>query len=316
LVQIFPIIYNISTTMNTIPEKQNQESNLKLLAAQRQLYSEAKFFQILSFILSFPVTLVISFLTSFVVWLQPYSVLYGILISILELTFLSKKQKDNQEKAAQIQQEFDCNVLELNWHKLNCGNKVDREIIQEFNKKYKSKNNNYSDLEDWYSCSIINAPILYARLICQRSNIWWDSQLRIRYANTFFITFIIFTFIIFIIGCVRNFNFQTFIVIIGQLAPSIIFTYRQYNDNKEAAEKLNLLKNRAEIFIEKTKEGHLRKEALEKESYQLQNQIYNNRRLNPPIINWFYTRLRNENEESMNIAVEDLVEDLKKSNIF
>jgi hypothetical protein len=38
-------------------------------------------------------------------------------------------------------------------------------------------------LKDWYPVSVGQLPIHEARLICQRSNIWWDAKQKLRYCN-------------------------------------------------------------------------------------------------------------------------------------
>ncbi|WP_016951483.1 S-4TM family putative pore-forming effector [Anabaena sp. PCC 7108] len=49
---------------------------------------------------------------------------------------------------------------------------------------------------------------------------------------------------------------------------------------------------------------------LERESYILQNQIYDNRRLSPLIFDWLYSRLKKQNEEQMNKGAEVLIKEL------
>ena len=169
--------------MNNIPKEQNSQRRLELLAAQRQLYSDAKNLHLISVIISVPIVIVWSIMVALFPSLAVYTALWGIIATFLELLILSRLQKSAQEKAAKIQQIFDCEVLQFNWASLNCGVRVEPETIIEASNRYKRKNLNFTKLQNWYPVSVEQLPIHQARIICQRSNVWWDAQLRRRYSK-------------------------------------------------------------------------------------------------------------------------------------
>lgn len=169
--------------MNNIPQAQNTQRSLDLLAAQRQLYSDAKGLQMVSVIMSVPVVIAWSILVALFPPLAVYAALWGIVATLLELLFFSRLQKSTQEKAAKIQQIFDCEVLQFNWASLNCGVRIEPETIVDASNRYKRKKRNLKKLQNWYPISVGQLPIHQARIICQRSNVWWDAQLRRRYSK-------------------------------------------------------------------------------------------------------------------------------------
>ena len=110
--------------MNNIPQEQNTQRQLDKLAAQRQLYSDAKSLQIISVVISVPLVIAWSIFVAILPKMAVYAGLWGISVTFLELLIFSRLQNSTQEKAAKIQQLFDCEVLQFNWLNLNCGIRI------------------------------------------------------------------------------------------------------------------------------------------------------------------------------------------------
>ena len=301
--------------MNNIPQEQNLQRRLELLAAQRQLYSDAKNLQIISVIISVPVVIAWSILVALFPTLAVYAALWGIIATFLELLVFSRLQKSTQEKAAKIQQIFDCEVLQFNWASLNCGVRVERETIIDASNRYKRKNLNFiQQLQDWYPISVGQLPIHQARIICQRSNVWWDAQLRRSYSKWIIIILLSLTVIVSLIGLIGGLTFEKFLLaILVPLIPAFVFGLRQYTEHNEAATRLDRLRENAEVLFEQVISRRYTTQDLERESYSLQTQIYDNRRRSPLILDWLYSRLRNKDEEQMNKGAESLVQELTQN---
>jgi SMODS-associating 4TM effector domain len=300
--------------MNNIPQDQNILSRLNLLAAQRQLYSDAKIIQAISVIVCIPLAVVSSIIVAMLPKYTVYAALWGILATFLDLLFLSRLQKSTQEKAAKIQQCFDCEVLQLNWAKSNCGMEIDPETIHDASIRFLGKNKNYSALEDWYPISVGKLPIHQARIICQRANVWWDAQLRRRYSRQVITILALLTTIIFLIGLIGGLTIEKFVLaILAPLVPAFVSGLRQCVENGEAATKLDRLRENTEILVRETIDGKSTPQDLESKSYDLQGQIYENRRRSPLIFNWIYSLLKRKDEENMNIGAEYWVEKLIKN---
>jgi SMODS-associating 4TM effector domain len=300
--------------MNDISQRQNTQRGLDLLAAQRQLYSDAKTLQLVSIIIGVPVVIVWSILVAIFPQLAVYAGLWGIIAALLELLVFSRLQKSTQEKAAKVQQIFDCEVLQFNWESLNCGIRVEPELIIDALNRYRQKHLNYSSLQNWYPPIVEQVPIHQARIICQRANVWWDAKLRRRYAKWVVIILITLTISVLLIGLIGGLNLEKFLLaVLAPLMPAFVLGLRQYSEHNEAANRLDRLREDAESLVQKVINNKLQPQDLELESYSFQTQIYDNRRRSPLIFDWLYSRLRRRHEEQMNKAAESLVEDLIKT---
>ncbi|MTJ22380.1 MAG: hypothetical protein AN485_02890 [Anabaena sp. MDT14b] len=300
--------------MNNIPQEQNTPHQLERLAAQRQIYSDAKNIQNINIILSIPSVIIWSILIAIFPSLQIYAALWGLSITLLEQAILSHLQKSLQEKAAKIQQLFDCNIFELDWSKLCSGSRPEPELIVNSAAKYRKKDPNYLQLKDWYPVSVGQLPIHEARLICQRSNIWWDAKQKRRYCNLILFGLIAITIIVFLVGLIGGLTLEKFVLaIVTPLLPAFIFAIRQYIENKQAANRLDNLRENSENIWQQVINRRITPQELERESYILQHQIYDNRRLSPLIFDWLYSLLKKQTEEEMNKGAAVFIEELLQS---
>lgn len=297
--------------MNNILQEQNTQRSLDLLAAQRQLYSDAKGLQMVSVIMSVPVVIAWSILVARFPPLAVYAALWGTIATLLELLFFSRLQKSTQEKAAKIQQIFDCEVLQFNWASLNCGVRIEPETIVDASNRYKRRKRNLAKLQNWYPTGVGKLPIHQARIICQRSNVWWDAQLRRRYSKWIVFVLLVLTITVLLIGFIGGLTLEKFLLaILAPLTPAFVFGLRQYTEHNEAADRLDRLRENAEALVQEIINRRYTPQDLEGESYSLQTQIFDNRRRSPLILDWLYSRLRNEDEEKMNKGAESVVQEL------
>jgi hypothetical protein len=204
--------------------------------------------------------------------------------------------------------------IKFNWASLNCGVRVEPETIIDASNRYKRKNLNFTKLQNWYSVSVGQLPIQQARIICQRSNVWWDAQLRRRYSKWIIIILVSLTIIVLLIGLIGGLTLEKFLLaVLVPLIPAFVFGLRQYTEHNEAATRLDRLRENAEVLVQEVISGRYTPQDLERESYSLQTQIYDNRRRSPLILDWLYSRLRNKDEEQMNKGAESLIKELTQN---
>ncbi|EBR7725412.1 hypothetical protein CA319_23380, partial [Salmonella enterica] len=99
----------------------------------------------------------------------------GILIfTIITNGYISITKKN----AAKIQEEFDCDVLDIPWNELKCGDKVNHRIIVKAAEKYKEKYNT-DILNNWYISQEYKLPPLKMTILCQNENTEWDLSQRV-----------------------------------------------------------------------------------------------------------------------------------------
>lgn len=161
----------------SITSKQNQPENLTLLAAQRQIYSAAKCFQLVRLVGAVlvgaaapPLVLVWSSLTT------PMAFLGGIALAVD--IFLKWLERGMLRRAAAIQEQFDISVFELPWNSIAVGRQVTPELVYGASRKFRGDR---AALRDWYA-DVNEMPRPLDVLFCQRSNLVWDWRLRLSYA--------------------------------------------------------------------------------------------------------------------------------------
>jgi hypothetical protein len=246
--------------------------------------------------------------SSFKVWVA----LWGIGLWLIDILILSKYQKQLKEKAAIIQERFDCEVLGLPWNPLKANNSIDHELIKEYSDKYNNSKPAMPSIRDWYPTSVEHLPLALGRLVCQRANCWWDSNQRRSYATLLTITLLIVVIGMFIVGLLVKLTLEEFILIIGvPLMPIITLVMRQINEQLEAADRLDRLKAYTDKLWHEAVTG-LDDEILLMRSRTLQDEIFDGRKRNAPIFDWVFRRLRKDYESQMNHSSDELVGEARK----
>jgi hypothetical protein len=298
--------------MNKIPETQLEPTQLKYLAAQRQLYSDAKFIQAFQAGINVFGPPILAVLVGYCSMHPVYAACCGIIVTFLNILWFTPRQQSLKKKASGIQELFDCNVLQLQWRELKAGSQLEIETIEKYDLKYKRKKHDHSELENWYPKNVGKLPIHLGRVLCQRSSCWWDAELRQRYGNLVIWILGILTVLILFFGLGGGFTLEEFILAVAlPFIPAFVLGIRQYKEYTESATRLGQLRKYAEGIWDKGL-GGVSPEELTHNSRDLQDEIYNHRRTSPLIFNRLYKRYRKEMEEQMNGAVDKLIEDALK----
>src|SRR6266446_3154970 len=299
--------------LNDIAKKQNTQQQLERLAAQRYLYSQAKSVLGIQLAVDLLSPLVLATIVAFVPSFDVYVAFIGVIAGATDL-LLESYESSHKRRAADIQEIFDCDVLELECRDLQVRRRPITEIIMEAARDYKRSDQNYSHLKNWYPPVVEKIPLYLARLVCQRINCWWDSQLRRRYVRVVVIVLLFLCASVFAIGLINGLTVaKLFLAVIFPLLPTFIWAYREIKGQTEAANEKDELRKYAEELWEDTIHKKLPIEEVEKKSRNLQDEIYHNRRSNPFILDWFYRRLLRKNEEFMNRGAEELVNEALQS---
>lgn len=180
-----------------ILEEQNSEKNLRLLVTQRALYSRSKSFkncELLILVISIAISVLpiipIKFSKSYPEYYFGLAATFFLTISLL----IGKVSKNSQEKAAEIQQQFDCSLFKLDYQPV-----VDNEEILKISDEAISKDSGIKEqVRNWYTDAISKFNFPYSALACQQQNIGWNISLDKRYLN--FLLFFLLSLIILILG--------------------------------------------------------------------------------------------------------------------
>ena len=299
--------------MNKIPETQLEPTQLKRLAAQRQLYTDAKAIQKIQIGLSALGPPILVVLVEYFCLLPVYAACCGIIVTLLNILGFTPWRQSLKKKAAKIQELFDCDVLELNWRELTVGSRVEMETIEKYALKHKRKDRDYSKLENWYPKDVGELPIHIGRVVCQRENCWWDAQLRRRYVRLVILTLGIFAVIALYLGIKGGFSPEkSILALVIPLMPAYVLGIQQRKENTESATRLDELRKYAEGLWEKALQGTASEE-LTHASRDLQDMIYNSRRKNPLILDEFYKLFKKKDEELVNKTSGELAKEALES---
>jgi hypothetical protein len=302
--------------MNTIPQAQTEAAQLDRLAAQKNLYSKAKRIQGWQLILSVPCVILWSFAVLVLPGLRVYEALWGIVITILSSVALDRWQETLKERAAKIQERFDCDVLQMDWSDLKVGSRPDAELIAEQAAQYRHNDPDCKSLRDWYARAVGSLPIHLGRLVCQRSSCWWDAKLRRRYAVWVLVTLGVFSALVVTLGLLKGATLEDFVLAgIMPLMPAITLAIRQFYEHNDAAARADKLKECAERLWSEALRGTLSPDGIAARSRQLQDEIFEHRRRSPLIFDWMYDCLRNHDEELMNKGAEALVAEVSSGGV-
>lgn len=294
--------------MNQISLIQNSEKQLQRLAAQRELYNAAKSLHLLQIILTVILPVALALVALYITSYAVVSAIFGVLSLIVDMSLIDLAITKNKEKAAKIQELFDCDVLELPKSPLKVVDDVTVEVVLQHYNAHAKIASNIEKIRNWYPTRIHELPLHIARIICQRINCWWDSKLRRKYAFILKCICIAVFGSMLLIGYLRDLTLIDVTLIASGLIPLFQFSIKQANDNIEAACRLDQLVQFSISLWEKALNGES-VDSLKSDARKLQDEIYEHRKRSPLILNFYYHWFRDKDELLMNKTADILVEE-------
>lgn len=304
--------------MNNIVLRQNEQKSIEILAAQRITYTQGKKLQTFEFFIS--VILVVFFnLLALAIqkfaedYLFELNIFIAFVVSIALLMsegILNPSIIKRKEKGAKLQELFDCYVLDIDHNSIKMGVSPDYESIHSLYKKFTSDKGDIKLLKDWYSKDVGDVPIEYGRIICQRSNFWWDATLRLRYRK-FIIILAIFLFLFLLaVTSFVGLTFNSFLInVLIPFLPALILVVKRVNQHSQAISSKKYLKEKVEEVWEDILVSDMSDSELYSISRELQNEIFENRKNNILIPEFIYKKLRANQEEDMGYSVKKMVDE-------
>lgn len=295
--------------MNNITTEQNSQKQLERLAAQRELYSSAKRWHIVQVVLTVIIPVLLATIAFFKNDVATISGIFGVTSFLIDISFIEPLIKKRKTKAAKIQELFDCEVLEIPKSPLKIVDDITvEEVLLHYNAHTKNENN-IDKLKDWYSPKVGLLPIKIARILCQRTNCWWDSKLRERYSFFLKTTSVIVFATLLLAGYISDSSLIKITLIAAGLVPFFQFTIKQCNDNVEASKRLNELIAYSNQIWDYAIDCNYSKDMLEVNSRRLQDEIFEHRTKSPLIPDLYYNLFKDNDEVLMNRSSEILIEE-------
>lgn len=285
--------------MNEIVEKQNQKSSIEKLFAQRKIYSEAKFILYARFMMALLLAVFVPIVGIMLPDKKIYLAIFSVVYLIIEF-LLEKIEKNKKSNATKIQEFFDTEVFGLGWNFVVAGKKPEQELISGY--ILKSSEKDLEALKNWYPKNISTLPRNYGIIICQKSNVWWDSDLRKKLILMLYLLLSLISLIIIIFNL--NTTLGNFIIGILPVVPLYKVIINQIISYGRSIIRLNHLKEKLDYMVENTQQESVSDTGLR----LIQDEIYRHRMESQSVPDLFYKIFRNKSEKIMNLTAEQLIE--------
>ena len=294
---------SLNMAKNNIVELENSQGHINQLKAARHLYTKAGHYSTsyMFFCAFIPVVISIGrmFLSPDDHFALNAMMAYGV-VALVAGFILESEVSKHRKLAAKIQQLFDCEVFGLEWDSHLWGAKPSLENI----------NDNIGNLQNdgfynWYDSLIEGLDRMEAILICQRTNLAYDSKLRRQFNFIVSTIATVVSLFILIVSFYRNEGIQTAIVFVGvPLVPMIKWFFSTKKRNLDDIESCESLKSFIDNSLGKLKKNH--RAINESALYQIQDRIYIHRKTAFKIPDSLYNIMRKDQEESVRTMVNQL----------
>jgi hypothetical protein len=301
--------------MNNIATIQNDQKQLERLSAQRELYSSAKKLYVIQIWGNVVIPIAFAVTSLFHFKVAVFAAMFAIVFFIIDLILIIPVISIKKGKAAKIQELFDCDVLQIPKSPLKTSSDIAVEEVLLHYEAHNKIKSNVEKVRDWYSPEISSLDIDFARLICQRTNCWWDAKLRVRYMNTLRLMSVIIPLIILVAGIMIKMQIDELVLIASSLMPLFKFAGKEFSDHKTANDRLEKTHNYILKIWDNVLKNCYEKGTLLSESRMIQDEIYEHRTKSPFILDFIYNLFREKNELLMNKTAAILVLEIKQLNL-
>ncbi len=288
---------------NNIVTKQNEQTFIDRLAAQRHLYSKAKRLSNIVFVVCvlLPVLLAIAkVLYPECDRLPKIIIVYSVIATLLRI-WLKDLSTSLKVTAARIQQLFDCELFGLEWNKPLCGATPKPEDVLKA-----TKGASYKKLNNWYETIVSQLPPSVGVLVCMRTNVVYDQSLRKAYSILCYVLTFIAIIAVAVLGMWKNAGmwdaFLYGIVPLMPLVTWVIDLHKQHSANYKALCNIEPL---LEAGFVQAKEQHCVNQNILQE---IQNFIFLHRKTSYLVPDLFYKLNRKKNEAAAYYGAEKVCE--------
>jgi hypothetical protein len=266
---------------NGIAVRQNEEKAIAMLAAQRQLYNDAKKLGTISIVLSvwlpFAMALILLFLPEESICKNVSYILA--IVSMLFSFVVDKHINDKKKLAAFIQQKFDVYVYNMPWDERIFGKQknVNQDIVT-YSKQIIENSDKKERLYNWYTPTVDNRDLLTSILLCQRENLSWDVGLRKRYRLSSIIMIVFLCSFVIVMGLWQNESIAMLLWRFAFIVPMLEWLFDTVKTLNKDMERLKELDEIINNDVSKTMDElqDIQKMIFEhrKECYAIPNVIY------------------------------------------
>lgn len=298
--------------MNQIAERQANAKNKLILRARDRNYRSAKMTQGTVVVLSILLPVVGVMVGPHNPEVRPYVALASLILLLLEIAIIDQVQKDRLKRGAKLQEQFDTEVFDLPWNRFVAGACVEPEDVRAMSAKPLSATRE-KHFENWYEPCVEQIPLHLARLVCQRTNISYDAQLRRKYGGRLLGVTLLFGFGLLFAGLTMGLKFSDLVItLLVPFIPVLSWALKERQQHCNTAASLTNLGKEWDTIWKQALNGASEAE-VGRMSRDLQDAIYQHRERSPLVFDWVYYRLRESNEDEAHHAAQELVAMAKKA---
>lgn len=302
-----------SANMNDIPTRQNDDAQLRYMRAARQFYSDGK--RLLAFqmflTVGVPIVGVLLGLVTADPTVKAIVAFLSLTIAIVDASVMDRSLKKMVARGARAQEKFDCDLLVVPWDGFTVGAPLDPEEIHQAARRFSSKNSD-DTLRDWYPQIVGTIPLHYARIICQRTNLWYDSTLRQYYGRTVLGIALVAFFALVLVALIGKVGLGDFVIVaLAPASPLLGWSVREFFRQRDTVLGQNEVRKHADALWNRAKASGCDEAECDAQSRQFQDAIFNRRSTGPLIFNWVYRLKRPGLEDQMNAGAEQLINELR-----
>lgn len=289
---------------NQIAARQNEARFLELQAAKNWLYDRARSVGRVQIWVAVVAPLVLSAGQAIEPNLAPWVPLYAVLALFISPE-LDAWQQRLRAHAALVQEVFDRDLLDMKWPDHAVGTRPSVEDVRRWARRYSGR---ASEWKDWYPPAVGQLPLPIARIACQRTNSWWDSTLRKRYANYLAVGGYGVVGIVFLVGAVRQQTILQVMAVTSLLAPVVSWILRERRRQRATADGRERLAEWTQSLEGRWRAKRVDDEFVNEEAEEIQRATYKQRVEGALIPRWLYRWSRAEHEDAVRAATDALVQ--------
>jgi len=291
---------------NAIPQRQNEEDQLRLMRARQWTYRVATRFLTAQIILTVAIPILGSILTIFFPGVRPHLAALALTILVLDTVYLDRHYKSLVKRSAKISEQYDCVVLELPWNNFVVGEKAEPEDIGRAARAW-SANESDDELRDWYPVAAGAMPISLGRILCQRTNLRYDSSLRQTFGSVILVLVTLVVGGLVVAGLVEDLSLTAWVLTLAPATPLLSWAGREYYRQRDTIEQLDKLKAKATSFGDEALAGRCDETQCLARSRAFQDAIYLRRATSPLVIPYLYKFKRRSLEGEMEDAAAEFL---------
>ncbi|MGF6463074.1 hypothetical protein ACVKU6_003047 [Stenotrophomonas sp. PvP086] len=235
----------------------------------------------------------------------------ALMVGASDALWIDRWRRGRIKLSARLQEQFDTTVLDLPWNAFVAGHRVDAEEVERYGSKPLMAARE-SELRDWYPQSVDPLPMSSARLVCQRTNLWYDSNLRDDYQRCLKALGWLYLAVLIVISLQKPLV-DVILTMLVPFGPFALWIIRESQRQGDTIALVARLKGEVDGSLDKFQPNDDAVK-LEARARQLQDAIFSHRASSPLVSDLVYFFRREKLEQEMQAGAKDFIKRLNAGN--